>query len=79
MSSMYPLEPLVSSLLPKKSYLPDIFVLGIGGPLMVLVMISRVFLQHQLWTVNYYIKRFSNNLTNGNINTGFFREIVLKK
>ena len=76
MSSMYPLEPLVSSLLPKKSYLPDIFVLGIGGPLMVLVMISRVFLQHQLWTVNYYIKSLSNNL---NIKTGVSREMIFQK
>ena len=32
--------------------------------------ISRVFLQHQLWIINYYIKSLSNNLSNENIKTG---------
>ena len=38
--------------------------------------ISRVFQRHQLWTVNYYIKSLSNNLSNENINTGSSREVM---
>ena len=34
------------------------------------VAMSRVFLLHQLWIVNYYVKSLSNNLSNENINTG---------
>ena len=31
---------------------------------------SRVFLQRQIWIVNYYIRSQSKNLSNENINTG---------
>ena len=31
---------------------------------------SRVFLQHQLWIINYCVKSSSNNHSNENINTG---------
>ena len=35
---------------------------------------SRVFLQRQLWIVNYYVKSSSNNLSKENIKTGVSRE-----
>ena len=31
---------------------------------------SRVFLQRQIWIVNYYVKSLSKNLSNENKNTG---------
>ena len=37
---------------------------------------SRVFLPCQLWIVNYYVKSLSNNLSNENIKTGAFREMI---
>ena len=40
---------------------------------------SRVFLQRQLWIVNYYVKSSSNNLSNGNIKTGVSREMIFQK
>ena len=40
---------------------------------------SRVFLLRQLWTVNYYVKSSSNNLSNENIHPGISREIIFKK
>ena len=40
---------------------------------------SRVFLQRQLWIVNYYIKSLSNNLSNENIKTGVSREMIFQK
>ena len=33
---------------------------------------SRVFLQRQIWIVNYYVKSWSKNLSNENINTGVY-------
>ena len=36
---------------------------------------SIVFLQHQLWIDNYYVKSLSNNLSNENIMTGVSRDI----
>ena len=41
--------------------------------------ISRVFLQHQLWIVNYYVKSLSNILSNENIKTVGSREIIIQK
>ena len=40
--------------------------------------ISRVFLQRQLWIVNYYVKS-NSNLSNENIKTGFSREMIFEK
>ena len=40
---------------------------------------SRVFLQCQLWIVNYYVKNSSNNLSNENIKTGASREMIFQK
>ena len=48
------------------------------GYLSVLVDFSRVFLLRQLWTVNYYVKSSSNNLSNENIKTGVSREIIFQ-
>ena len=31
---------------------------------------SKVFLQYQIWIVNYYVKSLSKNLSNENVNTG---------
>ena len=39
----------------------------------------RVFLQRQLWIINYYVKSLSNNLSNENIMTGVSREMIFKK
>ena len=39
---------------------------------------SRVFLQRQLWIVNYYVKSSSNNLNNENIKTGVSREMIFQ-
>ena len=41
--------------------------------------ISRVFLQRQLWIVNYYMKRISNNFSDEKIKTGVSREIHISK
>ena len=38
-----------------------------------------VFLQRQLWIVNYYIKSLPNNLRNKNIKTGVSREMIFQK
>ena len=43
------------------------------------IHISRIFLQRQLWMVNYYVKISSNNLSNENIKTGVSREMILQK
>ena len=41
---------------------------------------SRVFLQHQLWIVNYYcVKSLSNDLSNENIKTGVSRGMIFQK
>ena len=40
---------------------------------------SRVFLQRQLWIVNYYVKSLSNNLSNEHIKTGVSREMIFQK
>ena len=40
---------------------------------------SRVFLQRQIWIVNYNFKSFSNDLINENIKTGVSREIIFQK
>ena len=39
-------------------------------------LISRVFLLRQLWFMNYYVKSWSNNLSEENINTGV--SVVIK-
>ena len=39
--------------------------------------ILAVFLQCQLWIVNYYVKSLSTNLSNKNINTGVSREMII--
>ena len=38
-----------------------------------------VFLQRQLWIVNYYIKSLPNNLRNKNIKTVVSREMIFQK
>ena len=40
---------------------------------------SQVFLLHQLWIVNYFVKSLSNNLSNENIKTGASRDIGISK
>ena len=41
------------------------------------VSIGEVFLQHQLWIVNYYVKSLSNNLIIENIRAGVSREMIM--
>ena len=38
-----------------------------------------VFLIRQLWSVNYYAKSSSSNLSNENIKTGVSRDMILQK
>ena len=38
-----------------------------------------VFLQRQLWIVNYYVKSVSTNLSNESIKTSVSREMLLQK
>ena len=40
---------------------------------------SRVVLPRPIWMVNYYVKSFSNNLSNENIKTGVSRKMILQK
>ena len=46
--------------------------------LIALIPSSRVFLQRQLWIVNYYVKSSSNNLNNENIKA-VSREMLFQK
>ena len=39
----------------------------------------RVFLQRQLWIINYYIKTSPNDLSNENRHSGVSREIIFQK